>query len=339
VKGRWAEGIEPRNFAWILKDQLAVSERPGGFAPHHRKVRRQEEILWLHAHGFTRVVSLLPSNHNLHAYDELHIPSAHFAVPPHGDARAVLGELYEALWRWLRDGERVLVHQDELGEQVAGVVAGFLCWVGLLPEPPRAVSVVEQLLRRQMGAAGRAIVAATAEMPPGPLARARAQPVEHAQAPPRPSPAQGEAPSPPASAEASARIDDDVAGQDEERVVAATKRTASLVPARDEAKADPSPTSRAPAREPAQATPKAPSKATASQPAGAPVAKAPSRTQAKTPAQPKPSRAGPRTPPAKASAASRAPARDPAQVTPKSASKAGPSGAALGASLGHGGQR
>jgi len=41
VKGKWAAGIPPRNFTWIVKDQMAVSERPGGFAPHHRRVRRQ----------------------------------------------------------------------------------------------------------------------------------------------------------------------------------------------------------------------------------------------------------------------------------------------------------
>ena len=32
-----------RNFTWVIKDRLAMSERPGGFAPNHRKVRRQEE--------------------------------------------------------------------------------------------------------------------------------------------------------------------------------------------------------------------------------------------------------------------------------------------------------
>ena len=195
MKGRWATGIEPRNFAWILKDQLAVSERPGGFAPHHRRVRRQEEILWLHAQGFTRVVSLLPSNHNLHAYDELHIPSAHFALPGHGDPRPALGALYEALWGWLHVGERVLLHQDELGEQLAGVVAGFLCWSRLLPEPPRAVSAVEQLLRRQMGHAGRLLVAAAVEMPSAPSVRSPVRVMETVPvpgAPPSP-----EAPPPP----------------------------------------------------------------------------------------------------------------------------------------------
>jgi hypothetical protein len=47
MRGRWAAGIMPRNFCWIIKDHLAVSERPGGCAPNHRKVRRQEELLWL----------------------------------------------------------------------------------------------------------------------------------------------------------------------------------------------------------------------------------------------------------------------------------------------------
>ena len=28
VKGKWAAGIPPRNFTWIVKDQLAVSDRP-----------------------------------------------------------------------------------------------------------------------------------------------------------------------------------------------------------------------------------------------------------------------------------------------------------------------
>jgi len=63
MKGKWAAGIPPRNFAWVMKDHLAISERPGGFAPNHRRVRRQEEIIWLRVQGFGRVISLLPSPH------------------------------------------------------------------------------------------------------------------------------------------------------------------------------------------------------------------------------------------------------------------------------------
>jgi hypothetical protein len=166
MRGRWAAGIVPRNFTWIIEERLAVSERPGGYAPHHRKVRRQEEIIWLIAQHFDRVVSLLPSTHNLHAYEERSLASAHFPLPASGDVAPVLGELYPALLGWLRAGERLLVHQEELGERVGGVLAGFLCWSGALADPPRSISVVEQILRRQLGAAGRSIVAASIELPP-----------------------------------------------------------------------------------------------------------------------------------------------------------------------------
>jgi hypothetical protein len=166
MRGRWAAGIVPRNFAWIIKDTLAVSERPGGQAPYHRRVRRQEEILWLRAQRFTRVVSLLGSNHNLHAYDELGMTASHFPLPAHADLESVLGELYPALHGWLRGGERVLLHQEELGDRLAGVVAGFLCWSRLLPEPPRAIAAAEQLMRRQLGATGRSVVAVAVTLPP-----------------------------------------------------------------------------------------------------------------------------------------------------------------------------
>jgi hypothetical protein len=168
MRGRWAAGIVPRNFVWIIQDRLAVSERPGGQTSQHRKVRRQEEIIWLKSQGFTRVVSLLPSPHNLHAYDERGLPSAHFSLPAGGDPKDVLDALYPALLGWLQTGDRILMHQDELSERVSGVIAGFLCWCKVIPELPNAIVAVEQLMKRQMGAAGRSIVAVTPELTPPP---------------------------------------------------------------------------------------------------------------------------------------------------------------------------
>jgi hypothetical protein len=159
VKGKWAKGIPPRYFAWVIRGQLAVSERPGGYARNHRKVRRQEEILWLRGEGFTRVVSLLPSPHNLHAYDELNVTWSHVPFGPHDDAVVVLGDLYPHLRRWIGSGERILLHQEELGDRLMGVVAGYLRWSGKVPDGPRAIAVVEKILGRQMGPPGRELVA------------------------------------------------------------------------------------------------------------------------------------------------------------------------------------
>ena len=77
LRGKWALGITPRNFTWFMKDKLAVCERPSGYGDNHRRVRRQEEIIWLRENGFGCVVSIIPATHNLHNYDELGMPYLH----------------------------------------------------------------------------------------------------------------------------------------------------------------------------------------------------------------------------------------------------------------------
>ena len=166
MKGKWAAGIPPRNFTWVIKDRLAMSERPGGFAPNHRKVRRQEEIIWLQVQGFTRVVSLLPSSHNLRAYEERELPSVHFPLAASGDTRAVLLEVFRDIHTRLHHGERVLVHQEELGDRTVGVVAGFLLWSGRLPSGPQATTALEHMTGHALGPAGRELVAYAAQLPP-----------------------------------------------------------------------------------------------------------------------------------------------------------------------------
>ena len=164
MRGKWAAGIAPRTFAWVIKDRLAISERPGGYARNHRKVRRQEEIIWLREQGFTRVVSLLPSPHNLHAYDELSMTWSHIPFAPTDDARAVLKDLYGHIHEWLGQGEKLLVHQEELGDRLMGVVAGYLLATKMLDSGPQAITVMERITTRQMGPAGRELVAVAADL-------------------------------------------------------------------------------------------------------------------------------------------------------------------------------
>ncbi len=166
MRGKWAAGIPPRNFTWVIRDRLALSERPGGFAPNHRRVRRTEELIWLRAQGFTLIVSLLPSLHNLHAYDDEHIAHAHFPLAPGADPRAMLTDSYHYLDAALRDGERVLIHREELGDRVTGVAAGFLVWSGRVPSEPKAIALVEHLVGHQMGSSGRELVVVAAALPP-----------------------------------------------------------------------------------------------------------------------------------------------------------------------------
>jgi len=164
VRGKWAAGIVPRNFAWVIKDQLAVCERPGGYGVNHRRVRRQEEIIWIREQGFTRIVSLLPSPHNLHAYDELSMPWRHLPFAAVDDTGTTLTTVFADLQAQLEAGDKVIVHMEEVGDRLQGTMGGYLLYSGLVPEGPRAIAMIEHLLHRQMGPAGRELVTAAARL-------------------------------------------------------------------------------------------------------------------------------------------------------------------------------
>lgn len=164
MKGRWAQGLEPRAFCWIIKDRLAASERPGGFARNHRKVRRQEELIWLIGHGFTHILSMLDSPHNLHAYQEAEIAYEQVPLGRHDELGDRLGLIYESIARRLDiPTERVLIHHEEFGDRLVGVIGGYLLYSGLVDEGPHAIVTAERLTGRELGAVGREIVATTVE--------------------------------------------------------------------------------------------------------------------------------------------------------------------------------
>lgn len=168
MRGKWAQGITPRNFTWIIPDRLAVCERPGGYGANHRKVRRQEEIIWLREQGFTSVISLVPSSHNLHNYDEMGVPWRHRPLTMSDDQEGFLNRFFPELRQLLLDGGKIVMHQDELSDRLSGLVAAYILWNQLVPAGPQAISVVEQLLHRQLGPGARSLVALVPKLsPPG----------------------------------------------------------------------------------------------------------------------------------------------------------------------------
>lgn len=158
TKGKWAQGIEPRHFDWIIQDQLAICERPGGFGSSHRKVRRQEEIIWIREQGFDLVISVSPAPHNLHNYDELGVRWRHWPFPVTDEVSRYLSESYPELRRLLGDQRKLLLHQDEVSERLLGFLAGYLVFTGMVPEAPKAITLIERITGRQLGADGRYLV-------------------------------------------------------------------------------------------------------------------------------------------------------------------------------------
>ena len=163
-KGKWQQGIVPRNFNWIIEGQLAVCERPGGYGANHRRVRRQEEILWIREHEFDAVVSLIAAPHNLHNYDELGVPWKHWPFSRHDDVVSFQRKHFPQLSAMISSGQCLLVHQEELGDNVCGLMGAYLLWAGLVDSGPHAVTIIERMVQRQLGPFGRELVAIAAEL-------------------------------------------------------------------------------------------------------------------------------------------------------------------------------
>jgi hypothetical protein len=166
LRGRWAQGLKPRNFTWIIKDRLAAAERPGGFARNHRKVRRQEELIWLRQAGFTRVISLLDSPHNLHAYEEAGLVGEHLPLGRPDELADHLRVIYARIASWLDSpSEKLFVHGEEFGDRLLGFIGGYLLYAQLVTEGPHAISIIEKLGGKTLGADGREIISTVLTTP------------------------------------------------------------------------------------------------------------------------------------------------------------------------------
>ena len=164
MKGKWAAGIQPRNLTWIIKDRLAISERPGGYGVNHRRVRRQEEIIWIREQGFGTVISIIPSPHNLHNYDELGMPYLHRPFGPTDTPRDLLASFYPELHDLLASGQKVLVHGEEVGDRIAGLMGGYIRWTGAVTEGPHAIALIERITGRQLDPFGRSLISIAGEL-------------------------------------------------------------------------------------------------------------------------------------------------------------------------------
>ena len=165
MRGKWAAGIEPRGFTWVYRGILAVSERPGGSTPVHRRVRRDEELLWLKHQGFARVVSILPVMQNLDAYLEHGLSASHYALRGGPQQREVLQACYLDLSNSMKTNVAVLLHSDDVSDRLLGVLAGYLVWSQKVETAPASIALIERLFRRSLGPDGREIVMSLPESP------------------------------------------------------------------------------------------------------------------------------------------------------------------------------
>ncbi len=151
-------GLEPRGFKWVIAGRLAISERIGGYGFQHRRVRREEEIIWLTEQGINTVVSLMPGNQNQAAYEGATFRFFHYPIEDDLDPEyvdKVFGILDEAMDH---KGASVLVHRELIDDMLVGLMGGYLVHAELIKDPIVATSVIQEISGRPLGPEGRRLI-------------------------------------------------------------------------------------------------------------------------------------------------------------------------------------
>ena len=52
----------------------------------------------------------------------------------------------------------MLVHKEEVGERLCGLMAAYLLWAGLVQTGPQVTALAEQIFKQRLGPHGRELV-------------------------------------------------------------------------------------------------------------------------------------------------------------------------------------
>lgn len=152
-------GLEPRGFRWVIAGRLAVSERIGGYGFQHRRVRREEEILWLKEQGINTVLSFLPGNQNQAAYESGGFVFHSYPIDHELEGLEDVIPIYDAMDEALaRAGSSVLIHRDTIDDTIVGLLAGYLVHSAMVLDPIVATSVIQEIVGRPIGPEGRRLI-------------------------------------------------------------------------------------------------------------------------------------------------------------------------------------
>jgi hypothetical protein len=158
LRGKWALGITPRNLTWIIKDKLAICERPGGYGINHRRVRRQEEIIWLRENNFGCVISIIGAPHNLHNYDELNLTYRHRPLVNSDEMDPWLRVFYNDIRELVDGGTKIMIHCEEVSDKLVGLMGGYIRWSGLVDDTSQAIILTERIGGRQLDTESRELI-------------------------------------------------------------------------------------------------------------------------------------------------------------------------------------
>jgi hypothetical protein len=66
----------------------------------------------------------------------------------------------------LSNGTKVIVHGEELGDRLIGLVGGYIRWAGLVTDGPQSITLIERISGKQLDPFGRSLVELAGRLSP-----------------------------------------------------------------------------------------------------------------------------------------------------------------------------
>jgi hypothetical protein len=114
-------------------------------------------------------VSLIAAPHNLHNYDELGVTYVHRPFTTLDDPYTTLGNLYPEMHRLMASGGKIVMHGEEVGDRLVGLMGGFIRWTGMVTDGPQCTALIERIAGRQLDPFGRSLIGIGADLRAGKL--------------------------------------------------------------------------------------------------------------------------------------------------------------------------
>ena len=72
--------------------------------------------------------------------------------------------LFTEIQSAMNAGLQVLLHKEEVGERLCGLMAAYLLWAGMVPTGPQVTALAERIFQQRLGPHGRELVEIAVEM-------------------------------------------------------------------------------------------------------------------------------------------------------------------------------
>lgn len=146
---RWGDGFPPKNLIWVLPEQLAVCDCPGGFGATRREARLKEELIWIRKNNFNAIITLLSDPQIAGAYESMRIPCYEFDLREL-PAPNVLHQIFFEMSKRLDNGQRLLLHRHSIDEMMVAFIGCFLVWQGEANSAISAEQAINQIFKRHI---------------------------------------------------------------------------------------------------------------------------------------------------------------------------------------------